>query len=567
MRLSRSSGILLHPTSLPSGFGIGDVGPTALEFLDILAEAGQRWWQILPLGPTGFGNSPYQSYSSFAGNPLLISPERLAEAGWLSPADWADYPSLPEDRVDFDAVIPAKDRLLRLAFENFKPPPPDFTTFVEQNAAWLDDYALFMALKERNGGVPWYDWGASLVRREPQALERWRETLDGSVRYYQFVQFAFAKQWRALRQACQARGLSILGDLPIFVAQDSADVWARPDLFCLDDRGRPTVVAGVPPDAFAPENGQLWGNPLYHWPAHAAEKYAWWISRIKAQTDRMDLIRLDHFRGFEAYWEIPAASPTAAHGRWALGPGTAFFEAVCEGLGGLPLVAEDLGDITQEVYALRDRFNLPGMRVLQFGLEGTPGTDFHLPFSYVNHCIAYTGTHDNDTTVGWFAQRPKGSAAARAYLQAQRSYARKLVGSSGDEVHWDVIRAALGSVADTVLLPLQDVLGLGSAARMNVPGQPTGNWSWRFRPGQVRSQSRARLAELTAVTGRWNGNIPDQYAPPRPPSSEVPTTTAAPSAAPTDTLPTKTRTSSRARGISAPRCPAKGKKTTRKAGK
>jgi 4-alpha-glucanotransferase len=520
-RLPRSSGILLHPTSLPSRFGIGDLGPGALEFLDLLAETGQRWWQILPLGPVGYGNSPYQSYSSYAGNALLISPEKLAASGWLEPADLADAPALPEDRVEFDAVVALKERLLRRAYQGFHPEPPDFAGFVRENAFWLDDYALYRALKDANGGTAWYDWEPGLVRREAKALERWREELAGSVRYYQYEQFVFARQWRELRHACRARGVSMLGDLPIFVAQDSADVWMRPDLFWLDGRGRPTFVAGVPPDAFA-EDGQFWGNPLYRWEAHAAEGYAWWVSRVKAQTDRVDMIRLDHFRGFEAYWEIPTGSPSARCGRWAKGPGTAFLEAVRQGLGGhLPLVAEDLGEITPEVYALRDRFGLPGMRVLQFGFGGNPGTEFHLPYTYVNHCIAYTGTHDNDTTLGWFAERPTGTAREQEHHRAQRAYARQVLGSNGDEVYWDVIRAVMASVADTVVTPLQDVLGLGAAARMNVPGKPKGNWGWRFRPGQVRPQARTRLAEMTAAYGRWNGPIPARYAPPRGAEPEV----------------------------------------------
>lgn len=474
MRLPRASGLLLHPTSLPSRFGVGDLGPGAREFLDVLVEAGQRWWQILPLGPTGYGNSPYQSYSSYAGNPLLISPERLADDGLLGPADWADMPEFPEDRVDFDAVIPAKERLLRRAFENAGLLPDGFDDFVAANAGWLDDYALFMALKESHGGAAWFDWPHPLVTRDPDALAQAREELADQVRYFQFVQYVFDRQWRDFHAECHRREVGLIGDLPIFVAQDSADVWARPDLFWLDDAGRPTFVAGVPPDYFA-ATGQLWGNPLYRWEAHEAEGFAWWIARLKAQTDRLDYVRLDHFRGFEAYWEIPAGSPTAVGGRWAKGPGTAFLEAVRVGLGGLPIVAEDLGDITAEVYALRDRFELPGMRVFQFGFSGEPGTDFHLPYSYVNHCIAYTGTHDNDTTVGWFTSMPQGTPEQRAETLAQRSFARRLVGGTGDEIHWDVIRAVHASVADTVIIPLQDVLGLGGAARMNVPGRADGN--------------------------------------------------------------------------------------------
>ncbi len=531
MKHPRSSGILLHPTSLPGRFGIGDLGPSALEFVNLLAETGQRWWQILPLGPTGYGNSPYQSYSSYAGNPLLISPERLGEEGLLSPSDWNDYPAFPDDRVDFDAVIAAKDKLLRRAFANFKPSTKAFKTFLTENAGWLDDFSLFMALKEDHGGAPWYDWEPELVSRDSNALTHARRRLAGSIRYYQFLQYAFARQWRAVREACETRHIGLLGDLPIFVAQDSADVWARPDLFSLDDQGRPTVVAGVPPDYFA-ATGQLWGNPLYRWDVHAAEGFAWWIGRLKASLARVDVVRLDHFRGFEAYWEIPAGARTAEGGRWVLGPGAAFLEAIREGVGGLPIVAEDLGDITAEVLVLRDQFQLPGMRVLQFGFSGDPGTEFHLPYTYVNHCIAYTGTHDNETTTGWFTSPVDGSVEERALVKAQRAYARRILGSKGSELHWDAIRVVQESVADTVILPLQDLLGLGSSARMNVPGRPEGNWGWRFLSGQIKPEVRDHLADLTAIHGRWNGIPPAQFGPPRRPEVQIPITTKAPGSTP-----------------------------------
>lgn len=530
-RLPRSSGVLLHPTSLPGRFGVGDLGPAAIDFLDFLADSGQRWWQVLPVVPPGDGNSPYKSGSTFAGNPLLISPERLAEAGWLAPGDWADLPAFPEGRVDFAAVAAAKDRLLRRAFARAGRDHPGLRAFLAENANWLDDYALYMALREHHGGVAWYDWEPALALRDPAALAEWRGRLADSVLYHQFVQYAFAEQWRALRGECRRRGIRLLGDLPIFVALDSADVWAAPHLFCLDERGRPTAVAGAPPDAFAPETGQLWGNPLYDWPAHAADGFAWWVARIRAQLRNVDMVRLDHFRGLEAYWEVPADAETAAAGRWVPGPGAAFFEAVRAAFGGLPLVAEDLGVITEGVNELRDRFGLPGMRVLQFGLEGTPGTEFHLPYSFVPHCIAYTGTHDNDTTVGWFEREPPACPAERAYHEAQRAYARKLVGSAGTEVHWDVIRAVLGSVADTAIIPMQDLLGLGDDARMNIPGRSSGNWSWRLGRGRTILGVRDRLAELTAVSGRWNGAIPHRFAPPtrpverqlEPGDTEVPT--------------------------------------------
>ena len=333
------------------------------------------------------------------------------------------------------------------------------------------------------------------------------DELTESIRYYEFVQWVFDRQWSRLRSACIKANISLIGDLPIFVAQDSADVWARPDLFLLDERGLPTFVAGVPPDYFA-ATGQLWGNPLYKWEAHAAEGFAWWLSRLKGQTSRVNLVRLDHFRGFQAFWEIPAGAPTAESGRWAMGPGTSFLEAMREGLGGLPIVAEDLGDITPEVEALRDRFELPGMRVIQFGLSGEPGADFHLPFRYINHCIAYTGTHDNDTTLGWFTHIEKGNSHERNRAKAHRRHGLQVVGSNGDEVYWDVIRATMSSVADTVIIPLQDVLGLGSSARMNIPGRPDGNWTWRFRDGQACAHARQKLATMTLVYGRWNGNAP-----------------------------------------------------------
>ncbi|GAC1474798.1 MAG: 4-alpha-glucanotransferase [Isosphaeraceae bacterium] len=510
MRLPRSSGILLHPTSLPGPFGIGDLGPSALEFLDLLSETGQRWWQILPVGPTGYGNSPYQSDSSYAGNPLLISPERLVEDGLLSSKDLErTTPVAPDDSIDFDAVVDFKTRLLRLAFRNFEPDETGFASFVEKNAAWLDDYALYMALKELHSGSAWYDWDARYLTRDPGMLAWASRERSPQMRYYQFVQYLFDRQWRALRAACRERKIGLIGDLPIFVAQDSADVWARPDLFWLEPDGHPTYIAGVPPDYFS-ATGQLWGNPLYRWSAHAAENFAWWISRLKAQTDRVDLLRLDHFRGFESYWEVPANSPTAESGRWAHGPGTSFFEAIRDSLGGLPLIAEDLGDITAEVLALRDRFDLPGMRVMQFGLNGAPGTEFHLPFSYVNHCIAYTGTHDNETTVGWFTSSPVGSPEEQALLKAQRAFALQVVGSTGEEVHWNVIHALLSSVADTVIIPLQDILGLDGSARMNVPGLAGGNWGWRLLPHQLQTVDRDRLARLTAVFARWNGTPPNR---------------------------------------------------------
>ncbi|MBX6316072.1 MAG: 4-alpha-glucanotransferase [Isosphaeraceae bacterium] len=519
MRLPRGCGILLHPTSLPSRFGIGDLGPEADAFIDFLAETGQRWWQMLPVGPTGYGNSPYQSHSSYAGNRLLISPEWMAAEGWLSPKDWADYPELPRDRVDYDAVAEAKERLFRRAFARFGIGDEGFQPFLRDNLHWLDDYALYLALKKVHGDRAWNDWESEIAARRPEALARWREELAEEVRYYQFIEYIFYKQWQRLRDKCRTRGIGLIGDLPIFVSQDSSDVWARPDLFQLDERGRPTHIAGVPPDYFS-ETGQLWGNPLYRWEAHAAENFAWWIARLKATTDRFDLVRLDHFRGFEAYWEVPADSPTAASGRWALGPGHAFLEAVRHALGGLPLIAEDLGNITFEVEALRDQFGLPGMKVLQFAFGNDPMAEVYLPYRYPNHCIVYTGTHDNDTTVGWFSAEVAESTQTPEEVAAERAFVRRYLGTTGEEIHWDLIRLAFGSVADTVIIPMQDILGLGSEARMNIPGRAEGNWAWRMAPGQLDGTARARLADLTAVYARWNGEVPVHLRSPRRPKTE-----------------------------------------------
>ncbi len=521
MRQTRSSGILLHPTSLPGRFGIGDLGPATETFLDFLAETGQRWWQILPIGPTGYGNSPYQSYSSFAGSRLLVSPERLAEEGLLTQAELDEYPALSDDRVDFDAVDAAKEQLFRHAFARFNVEQAAFVDFVAANSYWLDDYSLFMALKGAAGGQAWYDWNHDLVSRQPEALARARVELAESVRYYQFVQFAFDQQWKALRAACEARNIGLIGDVPIFVAHDSSDVWARPELFYLDERGQPTVIAGVPPDYFS-ETGQLWGNPLYRWEVHYQERFAWWIARMKAILERVDIARLDHFRGFEAYWEVPAGAETAIGGRWALGPGIAFLDALKTALGGLPIIAEDLGEITAEVRSLRDRFELPGMRILQFAFEGDPKTQENLPHNYPPHCVAYTGTHDNDTTVGWFKRIQAETTQNRHHAIAERVFAMRYLGTSTEavEIHWEMIRLASSSVADTVILPLQDVLGLDSPARMNMPGRGVGNWGWRVPAGLPDNNAKIRLANTTAVYGRWNGAPPRAFTFPIPPADD-----------------------------------------------
>jgi 4-alpha-glucanotransferase len=513
MRLPRASGVLLHPTSLPGRHGIGDLGREAHAFVDFLGTTGQRWWQMLPLGPTGYGNSPYQSHSSFAGNPLLIDLDDLVRRRWLA-ADAADELGLPADQVDFDAVSATKGRALRLAHAGFKAGGlrEDFEAFKTANHAWLDDYVFYQALKDHHGGLPWYEWERELIVRDPGACARWRARLAEGVAYHEFIQFIFDIQWRALRAACLEAGVMLIGDLPIFVAHDSADVWARPDLFELDQHGQPLVVAGVPPDYFS-ETGQLWGNPLYRWDVHAGEDYAWWLARVRALLERVDLIRIDHFRGFEAYWEIPAGSKTAAPGRWVPGPGKMFFEAVKRRLGSLPFIAEDLGLITPAVELLRDELELPGMRVLQFGFEPDAGAEKDLPHRHVPHCVVYTGTHDNDTTRGWFTSTHVASTQSVAEIEAERAFALRYLNSTGDQIHWDMIRLAFTSVADTAIIPLQDILGLDGSARMNLPGTGEGNWRWRFRHDQIDRQARDRLADLTAVYSRWNGPVPEAIDP------------------------------------------------------
>jgi 4-alpha-glucanotransferase len=497
---------------LPGRYGIGDLGPEAREFASVLAGAGQAWWQMLPLGPTGYGNSPYQSHSSFAGNPLLISPDDLAEQGWLKADDLADVPDFPEEAVDFDAVKDYKTNLLRLAFSRFPKRHDAFDDFVGRNQFWLDNYALYSAIKESQGGRAWYDWEPRLRDRDADAMAGCRKQLDEPIRFQQFVQFLFEGQWQALRKVCLGHEIRLIGDLPIFVAGDSADVWAHRDLFDLDGEGRPRTVAGVPPDLFS-ETGQLWGNPLYRWDVHAEDRYAWWAERLGALLARVDLVRIDHFRGFEAYWEVPAGAETAVGGRWVPGPGHAFFEVIAERLGGLPFIAEDLGVITPAVEALRDQFNMPGMKILQFAFSPDPESEKYLPHSYLPHCVVYTGTHDNDTTVGWFSSNHVETTQSLEEIQTERAYALRYLGTSGEAINWDLIRLALASVADTAVCPLQDLLGLGSEARMNVPGRAQGNWSWRFCRSQLEPQLLDRLARLTATYGRWPGPIPTTLDP------------------------------------------------------
>lgn len=491
MRFERSSGILLHPTSLPGPYGVGDLGPAARRWVDWLADAGCKLWQVLPLGPTGYGDSPYQCFSAFAGNPYLISPDLLLGQRLLTDDDLADMPAWDPQRVDFGRLYEWKPALLDKAFHRFAADPgparPKFGRFQAENAFWLADYALFMALKETHGGGPWDEWPADLRRRDPQALTRARQSLENAILRHAFFQFLFFEQWAAIKDYAHARGLKIIGDLPIFVAYDSADAWSHPDLFHFDADGRPTVVAGVPPDYFSP-TGQLWGNPLYRWSVHRASGYAWWLERLRAALALVDILRIDHFRGFAAYWEVPAGNPTAEIGRWVPGPGADFFEAVRASLGeSLPIIAEDLGVITPDVTALRDRFDLPGMKILQFAFSG-PDNPF-LPHQFTRNSVVYTGTHDNDTARGWYEAAPEG----------ERDFARRYFGhgwQGGGDFAWDLIRTAWASVPAFALAPMQDFLALGTAARFNFPSRLGGNWEWRLTDETLSVELQNAIREM-----------------------------------------------------------------------
>jgi 4-alpha-glucanotransferase len=507
----RSAGILLHPTSLPAPHGIGDLGRSAVAFLDFLAEAGQSLWQILPLGPTGYGDSPYQCFSAFAGNALLVSLEQLRDEGLLADGDLEPGEDLPRDRVDFGALVDFKRPLLGKAHATFEKVATTerreaLERFRAEHAAWLPDFALFAALKRARGGA-WYEWDPPLVRREPSALERARDELARDVRAVEFEQWLFFSQWADLRAEARARGIRIMGDIPIFVSHDSADVWAHPELFHLSEDGRPALQAGVPPDYFS-ATGQLWGTPLYRWDELARAGYAWWVDRLRGVLDLVDLVRLDHFRGFEAYWEVPGGDPTAENGRWVQGPGAALFEALETALGPLPIVAENLGLITPEVEALRRQLGFPGMAVLQFAFGGDDPTSEFLPHNYPREVVAYTATHDNDTVVGWWTGGVGDSTRSAEEVEREHSRALAYVGGDGSEIHWDFLRTLYVSVADTVVVPLQDVLGLGSEARMNLPGSPEGNWRWRFASDDLGPGLRERLRSLAAVSGRLPTKTP-----------------------------------------------------------
>jgi 4-alpha-glucanotransferase len=511
MSFPRASGILLHPTSLPGRYGIGDLGSAAYEFVDFLESTGQSLWQVLPLGPTGYGDSPYQCFSAFAGNPLLVSLEALVAVGLLEEGDLGDAPKFPHDRVEYGPVIEFKMALLAQAHANFIERGSDelkdeYLEFVGLAGWWLDDYAAYRAIKAAHDGREWTKWELYLRDREDKALHFFRENHAFELSAQKFFQYLFFKQWMKLAAYANSRGVKIIGDVPIFVAHDSADVWAHRNLFHLDEEGNPTKVAGVPPDYFS-ETGQLWGNPLYRWDVMKQTGYRWWVERLRQTLSVVDLIRLDHFRGFEKYWAVPANETTAINGEWERGPGADLFNAIKKAFshieGDLPIIAEDLGLITPEVTALREEFGFPGMRVLQFAFGSDPQADEFKPYNFVPNSVVYTGTHDNDTTAGWFTSEGAGeSTRSHDEVNAERQFVLKYLGTSGNYINWDFIRLALGSVANTAIIPLQDVLGLGSEARMNVPARESGNWAWRFTADQLAPEIRWGLAEMTDVYGR-----------------------------------------------------------------
>ncbi|MBP0001648.1 MAG: 4-alpha-glucanotransferase [Cyanobacteria bacterium SID2] len=499
MPFPRASGILLHPTSLPGRFGIGDLGPEAYRFVDFLEGSEQQLWQILPLGPTGYGNSPYLCYSAMAGNPLLISLEQLCEDELLSEDDLTDVPEFPIDRVDYELVEQYKIPLLRKSYQNFRSNATvklkkEFSQFCKDKAFWLDDYALFIALKSQvYDDASWNEWDEDIAKRTPQALAKYRNELSAEIEFRKYLQFEFSRQWLALKEYANDRNIQLFGDIPFYVAHDSADVWAHRDIFCIDEEtGKPSLMAGVPPDYFS-ATGQLWGNPIYDWEELEKTNFHWWMQRFHAVLDLLDLIRIDHFRGFQAYWAVPGDEETAMNGEWVEAPGDEFFEQLKQELGELPIVAEDLGIITPEVEALRDKFDFPGMKILHFAFDS--GWDNpYLPYNYhAKNFVVYTGTHDNNTTMGWYD--------ARSNEENQRVW-DYLGCSRGEGLNWDLIRLALSTNANQAVFPLQDLLGLGEDARMNEPSKPEGNWEWRYSAEVLTDELRDRLLFYTRIYGR-----------------------------------------------------------------
>ena len=506
MKISRCSGILLHPTSLPSRFGVGDFGKEAFHFAEQLSASGQTIWQMLPIGPAGYANSPYQALSAFAGEPLLISLENLVQRGYLEPADLEDAPAFPHETIDYDAVRAWKIPLLAKAARNFLSSaqgddPEQFQRFCSANAHWLEDYAMFAVLRSQFPGRSWVDWDRGLANRDPQELSKVRRELHAEMESQKYWQFEFYRQWSALRDFCKRRGLLLMGDLPIYVSHESADVWAHRDQFCLDRRGNPSFVAGVPPDYFS-QTGQLWGNPIYRWSAMQRQGFTWWIERFRNIFHLFDIVRVDHFRGFEAYWSVPAGEKTAVNGKWMKAPGRKLFRKLSQSLGELNVVAENLGVITNEVEELRREFGFPGMAVLQFAFGSDPQAATFRPHNFERHVFAYTGTHDNDTIMGWWNSGSGNSTRSHEETEQEKIAVRRYLGPHHEPLNWSFIRLLYASVADVVIIPMQDVLGLGSEARMNLPGSDNGNWRWRMLPGAFAPSLEAQLRELAEIYER-----------------------------------------------------------------
>ncbi len=499
MMKQRTSGILLHPTSLPSDWGIGDLGPGAYDFIDFLCDAGQRIWQMLPLGPTGYGDSPYQSLSAFAGNPMIISPDLLLEEGLLTSGD-IEKPAFSDDHVDFACVIPFKSELLKKAHDNFLADKPSniaqrYSLFCTEHAHWLDDYCLFAAFKGFHQNGPWTSWPEELIRRSPEAISTWSEKLENEIEGHRFIQFLFFDQWEKLHRYANYQGIRIIGDIPLFVAHDSSDVWSNQKWFYLDKQGQPTFVAGVPPDYFS-NTGQRWGNPLFNWEQLKNDGFSFWIKRVELLSFMFDFIRIDHFRGFASYWEIPADEETAMNGVWKKGPGSEIFHAIERDLGSdIPIIAEDLGVITEDVKQMLDELGFPGMAILQFGFEAVEdgiNTSLFLPHNHHYNQVVYTGTHDNDTVRGWWNMQS----------EEVKDFTRRYLNTDGKIIHRDMIRTALSSVAALAIFPLQDLLGLGGEARMNLPGNSGGNWQWRFLDKDLYSDLVNDLLKMTQLYGR-----------------------------------------------------------------
>jgi len=498
MELKKGSGVLLHPTSLPGSYGIGDLGEEAYKFVDFLANSGQKYWQILPLNPPGFGESPYQSFSAFAGNPLLISPDKLVSEELLTIRDIENIPRHSKNKVEFEKVRNYKDKLFRTAFKRFEPDKSTmYRNFERNNSIWLENYSLFMALKNHFQGSIWNRWPKLVVERDEETLRRYRDLLHDEIEYQKFLQFKFLSQWLELKEYTNLKEIKIIGDIPIFVSYDSADVWANPHLFRLDESQNPISVAGVPPDYFS-KTGQLWGNPHYDWARMEQDRYKWWGQRFITILRLVDFVRLDHFRGFEAYWEIPFGEETAVNGRWVKGPGKNFFAALEENLGKMPVIAEDLGIITEEVEQLKNKFGFPGMKILQFILEDTT-QEFTLPLNFEYNSVVYTGTHDNDTILGWFKKHCQEKTEVQRMLEKNLGIFPRM---SEDEVCWRFIEIALESASILAIIPLQDILGLDSSARMNYPGTLGNNWDWRFKEGDLTQEIETRLAQLVRIYNR-----------------------------------------------------------------